>query len=67
MIIDFKALQKTIKGSSVLKEALECPSKIYTFTAYAMEDAIEEFKDRNGEIPSNVFLKISDSCKLLNQ
>jgi GrpB-like predicted nucleotidyltransferase (UPF0157 family) len=53
----------------ILEEAIEKPSKIFimvsTFTVFAMEEALSSFEKANGELPANVFLKISDACKLL--
>lgn len=53
----------------ILNEAIEKPSRIYimvsTFTADAMKEALDDFQQANGELPANVFLKISDACRLL--
>jgi hypothetical protein len=54
----------------ILNEALEKPSRLYimvsSFTAEAMKEAYESFKEANGELPANVFLSIYDACKFLN-
>jgi hypothetical protein len=53
----------------ILDEAIEKPSRIYimvsTFTADAMKEALDSFEKANGELPANVFLNITDACKLL--
>jgi hypothetical protein len=53
----------------ILDEAIEKPSRIYimvsSFTADAMKEALDDFKQANGELPANVFLNITDACKLL--
>ncbi|MCK9417378.1 hypothetical protein M0Q97_12130 [Candidatus Dojkabacteria bacterium] len=53
----------------ILEEAIEKPSKIYimvsSMTSYAMQEAMREFKDENGNMPSNVFLTITEACRLL--
>jgi hypothetical protein len=53
----------------ILKEAIENPSKVFimvsSFTSDAMEEAENDFKSANGEVPTNVFLNINDACRFL--